>query len=74
MSEGKWKDLLINKGRQINQPPQIILILDLITFNFNGILTMNFLKFNSMVSDDSKSIKLGLMQDHGMTIMCEGLH
>lgn len=74
MSEGKWKDLLINKGWQIIQPPQIILILDLIAFNFNGILTMNFLKFNSMVSDDSMSIKLGLMQDYGMTIMCEGLH
>lgn len=61
MSEGKWKDLLINKGGQIIQPPQIILILDLIAFNFNGILTLNFLKFNSMVSDDSMSIKLGLM-------------
>ena len=71
--KGRWEGLLIDKDHPKHQFYQIVLALDLTTLNFNGLWTIDFFKFKPTVGDGSMSEKLGLVPDHGMKRVSEGL-
>eukprot|EP00268_Persea_americana_P030839 TRINITY_DN298_c3_g1_i1.p1 TRINITY_DN298_c3_g1~~TRINITY_DN298_c3_g1_i1.p1 ORF type:complete len:125 (+),score=4.02 TRINITY_DN298_c3_g1_i1:749-1123(+) len=67
----RWKGLPIDKGEQKNGPTR--LALDLTGLNFNGVIIIDFLRFNPIVSEGSMSIKLNLMPNQGIRRVSNGL-
>lgn len=60
----RWIGLFTHKGHAKNLPHLIILALQLVGSKFNCLLTINFLRFNPKNSNDSMSMKLGLVSNY----------